>query len=75
MKWKLSSVIVVVLFAVVVSFNIYVLKNNIILSDLALNNIEAFADNNEWGSEWCYYNPLTTECNPYGYGIACYCGM
>lgn len=74
MKKKILS-LVVALFAMVAAYNVYISQNNVVLSSLALNNVEALADNNEWGSEWCYYDPFTTMCYPYVYGVACYCDM
>lgn len=75
MKKKLLISVAVVFLVTVASYNVYTSQNHVMLSDLALNNVEALADSNEWGSSWCHYDPLTTMCVEWVYGVACYCGM
>ncbi|KAB4464790.1 hypothetical protein GAN98_06400 [Bacteroides thetaiotaomicron] len=74
MKKILFSLLIIVV-ATLATYNMYISRNNVKLSDLALSNMEALADDNEWGSRWCYYNPLTVMCVPWGYGVACYCDI
>lgn len=44
----------VVVIATVACYNVYVLKNNVKLSDLVLNNVEALADYGETTPYDCY---------------------
>lgn len=75
MKKKILVSIAVIFWVTAATYNVYKSQNSVMLSDLALSNVEALADSNEWESHWCYYNPLTTMCVEWGYGVACYCGM
>lgn len=60
MKKKLMGFIAIVAIAVVAGYNVDTSQNKVMLSDLALNNIEALANTGEGGSECigCVYTRL-----------------
>lgn len=49
MKKKVIGVIAIVAIAVIAGYNVYTSHTNVKLSDLALNNVEALANNGEGG--------------------------
>lgn len=49
MKKKVIGIIAVIAIASVAGYNVYTSQNNVKLSGLALNNIEALANNGEGG--------------------------
>lgn len=69
------GIIAVFAIAAVAGYNVYVSQNDVKLSNLALNNIEALANDNEWGSQNCYMDSYTWNCLPWNNGVACYCYM
>jgi hypothetical protein len=66
MKKKMMGIIAAVAVAVVAGYNIYASQSNVKLSDLALANVEALANNNEWDTPF-YVHPCPTgpgtECS------------
>lgn len=74
MKKKIMGIIAVVAIAAVAGYSVYTSQNNVKLSDLTLNNIEALASSNESGSNYCRMNNVW-YCVPWGSGSACYCYM
>lgn len=68
------GILAVVAIAAVAGYNVYTSQNDVKLSDLTLNNIEALASNNEWGNNDCRMND-DWYCVPWAVGIGCYCYM
>lgn len=59
MKKNIIGVVTIVAVAVVAGYNVYTSQNdNVKLSDLVLNNIEALADPNESSQKGCKLNLL-----------------
>ena len=54
MKKKMMGIIAIVAIAAVTGYNVYVSQSNAKLSNLALNNIEALADNEDTTNHACY---------------------
>ena len=54
MKKKMMGIIAIVAIAAVAGYNVYVSQSNAKLSNLALNNIEALADNEDTTNHACY---------------------
>lgn len=74
-KNKILGLIIIAVIAIVASYNIYISKNDVKLSDLALNNVEALASNNESGDNNCHRETLTWQCIAWAHGSLCYCGF
>lgn len=74
MKKKMMGIIAIAAVAVVAGYNVYTSQNDVKLSDLTLNNIEALASSNEGGSSYCRMNSVW-YCTPWATGVACYCYM
>lgn len=70
---KLVKITVVVAFAAIAGYGVYVNQKTDALSDLALANVEALADGGEWGSTTCYWIGDYYSCPPWGTGVACIC--
>lgn len=71
MKKKVMGIIAVVAVAAVAGYNVYA-QDDVKLSDLTLNNIEALASSNEASGNYCRMN-VDWYCLPWGTGIGCYC--
>ena len=73
---KLVKITVVVAFAAIAGYGVYVNQKTDALSDLALANVEALA-NGEWGTgfncRWADANYWF--CTPLGDGLGCPCFM
>ena len=62
MKRKLLSMVVVAIVAIVAGYNVYISQNETKLSDLALANVEALADNESGGGDkTCTYNKVSKD--------------
>lgn len=75
MKRKILSVMVVAAVAALASYNVYMSKNDVKLSNLALNNVEALANSNEGGDSNCHRETTTWQCTYWASGSLCYCGL
>lgn len=52
LKKKVIGIIVVIAIAAVARYNVYTSQNNVKLSDLVLNNVEAWADLEDTKTIW-----------------------
>lgn len=75
MKKRIIGMAAIILVALVAGYNIYVLRSDVKLSNLALSNIEALAGDTEWVTYYCRMSPWTWECKNTVYGTVCYCNM
>lgn len=74
MKKKMMGIIAIVAVAIVAGYNVYTSQNDMKLSDLTLNNIEALASSIEKSGNHCRMNS-EWYCLPWATGSACYCYM
>lgn len=73
MKKNILKVAFVAAFTMIAGYGVYATQNEVKLSDLALDNVEALAWG-EWGDNDCRMNTITWIC-AWGDGTGCYCGM
>lgn len=74
MKKNILKVAFVAAFAMIAGYGVYATQNEVKLSDLALDNVEALA----WGEGDpdfnCRWNDESyISCVPWGYGVGCLC--
>lgn len=71
---KIFSALIVAVVAMFAGYNIYQSQNTAALSDLALANVEALAEDYEiggWGTNWKTYTTQCTITNTVHIGISC----
>ncbi len=73
MKKRIIGIAAIIV--LVAGYNIYVSRSDVKLSNLALSNVEALADDTEWVTYYCRMSPWTWECKNTVYGTVCYCNM
>jgi hypothetical protein len=76
MRKKILSVIAVVAVAAVAGYNVYTAqKSDVVLSDIALANVEALAED-EWGLYNCFWDSSSFWfCTRWGTYLGCPCYM
>lgn len=76
MKKNILKVAFVAAFVAVAGYGIYANQKGTELSDLALSNVEALANDDEWGTgfncRWDSY--MCICCDAYGTYLGCPCG-
>lgn len=71
MKKKLFGIIIIAMVAVAAAWNVCENKNEVSLTDLALSNVEALA-NEEWGGgSYCQWDDTNKECTRLASGPVC----
>ena len=73
MKKNILKVAFVVAFVAAAGYTAYNSQKEVELSDLAMENVEALADE-EWTDGNCWWVTRYTICNPYGIYEGCPCG-
>ena len=73
MKTRIIKATLAVAFIAVAGYTAYNSQKEVELSDLAMENVEALADE-EWTGSNCWWVSRYTICNPYGIYEGCPCG-
>ena len=73
MKTRIMKATLAVAFIAVAGYTAYNSQKEVALSDLAMENVEALADE-EWTDGNCWWVTRYTICNPYGIYEGCPCG-
>ena len=75
MKRNILKAAFVAAFAMIAGYGVYNSQKDVVLSDVALANVEALA-RGEWdGDNTCHMDPTFWECLKYAPGVGCYCGL